>query len=411
MRKLCFSILLGLLTCAAPALAAPREARVPLRDGKIRTSDLSAMLCRELRLPTAASFDLGNVDVSGVGGSMLVAALNESLGDGCRLGVSDDALVLRFDTDKLPRDCDRLKRAVRVFAAAAAPRATLRQADFYGLDLPKDFDPARRLVVLVHGLDCDKANWWAMSDLLRADGYQVATFTYPSDQAIDDSAALFAKHMTALRESHPRTSTDVVAHSMGGLVARAYIEGDDYAGGVEHFVMLATPNRGSTWASYRVALEVEEHFHLWQHEDDWHWTWMITDGLGEAGRDLKPRSKFLTKLNARPRRDGVKYTVVAGSQHPASRVTARYIGKTSNLIRGRAADWWGFRHAKRGLDRAADRMAHKTGTSDGPVKVSRAKLKGVDDFVVLPVDHGSICAPVNGNPPAAWEIIQDRLSQ
>ena len=167
---------------------------------------------------------------------------------------------------------------------------------------------------------------------------------------------------------------------MGGLVARAFIEGDDYCGGVDHFVMLATPNRGSTWATYRVALEVEEHFHLWQHEDDWHWTWMITDGLGEAGRDLKPRSKFLTKLNARPRREGVKYTVVAGSQHPASRITARYIDKTSNLIRGRAANWWGFRHAKGGLDRAADRMANKTGKSDGYGEFPQEDAPGTADL-------------------------------
>ena len=49
---------------------------------------------------------------------------------------------------------------------------------------------------------------------------------------------------------------------------------------------------------------------------------MVTDGLGEAGADLEPHSDFLERLNARPRREGVKYTIIAGNQHPARRMTA-----------------------------------------------------------------------------------------
>ena len=191
---------------------------------------------------------------------------------------------------------------------------------------------------------------------------------------------------------------DVVAHSMGGLVARAYIEGDDYAGGIDHFIMLATPNRGSDWATCRLGLEMQEQYSRWRYDPDWKWTWMITDGLGEAGRDLKPGSAFLQELNARPRRDGVKYTIVAGNQHPASRVTSGVLERSSGLIRGRAANWWGLRQTKAALQRGAERMSEKTGDRDGPVKVSRAKLHGVDDFVVLPVDHASIFSRSAASP-------------
>jgi pimeloyl-ACP methyl ester carboxylesterase len=39
---------------------------------------------------------------------------------------------------------------------------------------------------------------------------------------------------------------DIVAHSMGGLVARSYIQSDAYRGDVDEFIMLGTPNHGSS---------------------------------------------------------------------------------------------------------------------------------------------------------------------
>jgi pimeloyl-ACP methyl ester carboxylesterase len=394
---------------AAPAARAVElEARVPLVDGKVETKALTRALCDELRLPASVSLDVGRIDVRGETGSLFVVALNEALGSGCRVSVDDDALVLRVDPAKLPHDCEALKRATRTFATLAAPEAAAAQAGRYGLKFPRPLDPSRRLVVMIHGLD---GNWMPIADLLQSDGFQVAYFQYPDDQPIADSAALFTRYMTALRAAYPRMPADVVAHSMGGLVARAYIEGDDYAGGIDHFLMLGTPNRGTEWAKCRVALEFQEHYHQWRSDPDWRWTWAITDGLGEAGTDLKPRSEFLMTINSRPRREGVRYTIVAGSQHPASRITSNVLEKSSNVIRGRAARWWGFRQTKAALERGAERMANKTGASDGPVKVSRTKLKGVDDFVVLPVDHASIFCAVDGNPPAAYAIVRDRLGK
>lgn len=39
---------------------------------------------------------------------------------------------------------------------------------------------------------------------------------------------------------------DIIAHSMGGLVGRAYIQGDGYRDDVDQFIMLGTPNHGSS---------------------------------------------------------------------------------------------------------------------------------------------------------------------
>ena len=307
--------------------------------------------------------------------------------------------------------CESMARAVRAFTAEAAPEATAAQAATYGLRIPVQYNPDYPLVVLVHGLDCDWINWGGMAQCLDAEGYQVAYFSYPSDQPIADSAALFGNDMRTLRAAFPRAGVNVLAYSMGGLVSRAYVEGDDYAGGVERLLLIGTPNTGSGWSRLRGVLELQEHYHLRRHEKDWSPTWMITDGLGEAGRDLKPGSRFLRTLNARPRREGVKYTIVCGSQHPAASKAADWLDCTASYLPRRTSNWPGFRETKQTLTRQANKLRNKKSEGDGPVKVSRAKLSGVDDVVIVHADHARLYIGTDNEPPAAWDTIRDRLGR
>jgi len=43
-----------------------------------------------------------------------------------------------------------------------------------------------------------------------------------------------------------KTKVDLIAHSMGGLVSRAYVQSNSYGNDVEHLIMLGTPNHGSS---------------------------------------------------------------------------------------------------------------------------------------------------------------------
>src|SRR5688500_16520010 len=87
MRTWIASALLAVILLVAPsALAAPRESRIPLRDGKLDLGDLSTALCRELNLPQC-ELGAGRVSLDGARGSVLVKAMNESLGGGCRVAV------------------------------------------------------------------------------------------------------------------------------------------------------------------------------------------------------------------------------------------------------------------------------------------------------------------------------------
>jgi pimeloyl-ACP methyl ester carboxylesterase len=400
--------LLGFLLCSV-CLAAPREQRVPLKEGKLHVADLSAAICHSMDLP-GLRLGSGDVPMHGAQGDLLVNAVNLSLGRAGSVRVDGDALIVRVDPDLVPGRCEELSRAMRVFAAEAAPEATARQAKRWGLFFPDNIDSNRPLVILVHGLDSDRGMLGPMADLLIHDGYQVGYFSYPGDQPIDDSAANFTQKMLELHSLFPNLKVDIVAHSMGGLVAREYIENNQYPGGVDRLIMIGTPNGGSSWSKFRFILSLQQHYNLWRHDPDWSPSWYVTEGFGEAGRDLSPGSPYLKKMAALPRRQGVRYTIIAGTQHPASRVSAECCQGMSNWFGGRVASWWGFRQCKSGLNNAASHFRTETGEGDGPVTLESAKLKGVSDTVLLPADHIALFCPIDGRPPAAWEAVRARLT-
>ena len=400
-----------LLALAAPASAVSTTVKVPLHQGRLHTSDLSADLLKKLNL--RGDLLAIEIDLTGLSGAVLVKAWNKALGDGCNIAIEDDALVLNIDTEKLPDDVDEAKLATRVFTEVAAPNATAAQRASFGLLLPATVDESSAMTILVHGLDCNRGNWYPMAGYLEQQGHQVAYFTYPSDQPLVDSAAMLRDNVAALRELYPNLLINVIAHSMGALVAREYVEGDDYvAGSVERLIMIAPPNHGSKWAALRWGLELEEHYYLWRDNPDWSPTWAVTDGLGEAGRDLKAKSTFLKQLNARPRRDGVRYTIIAGNQHPAARMAGGAVSGTSRIIPKGARHLWGFRHTYNGLREAGEDLKESTARSDGPVTVKSTRLDGVEDHVIVHGDHTTIYIPEKPSAePPAWAIVHDRLSK
>lgn len=411
MLKSLLCSLVCLLALAGPAAAVTTSVKVPLRDGRLRAGDLSAELLTRLGLGDGLL--AVEIDLNGLRGSLFVAAWNKSLGDGCNVSIDDGALIVRIDTEKLPSDVDEAKLAARVFTEVAAPGATAAQRDSFGLLLPQIVDETRAMTIVVHGLDCNRGNWFPMAGYLESRGHQIAYFTYPSDQPLADSAALLRDEIAGLRGLYPNQLINVLTHSMGALVAREFVEGDGYlAGSIERLIMIAPPNHGSKWAAARWGLELEEHYRLWRDNPDWSPTWAITDGLGEAGRDLKAKSTFLKELNGRQRRDGVRYTIIAGNQHPAARMAGNAVSNTARIIPKNARRLWGFRHTYRGLREAGEELRESEARSDGPVTVKSTKLDGVDDHIVVHADHTTIYIPahVNHDPPA-WAIATERLAQ
>jgi len=397
-----------LLSTALPTLANTRDVRVPLKNGKLHVADLSAAVCHAMDLP---SLHLGHGDlkVNSVEGRLFVEAVNVSLASAGHIKVERSAVVLTVDLDRLASGCDNMSRAVRVLAAEANPKAAAAQAARWGLFMPQELDPSRPLVVLIHGLDSDRGTLQPMAQLLDRDGQQVACFCYAGDQPIEDSAEILGAQLRVLHQKYPAMKIDLVAHSMGGLVARDYVEGPAYAGGIDHLILVATPNAGSSWARLRCPLSVQEQYRLWRSDPAWSPMWWFTEGFGEAGRELTPGSPFLKKMESMHRRPDVRYTVIVGTQSLTSRFSAECFGGGSRWVGGRGGKWGGFRQIKNGLSHEASRCRSSTSDGDGLVSVESATLPGARDVVRIPADHVALFVPVDGKVPAAFEVIRERL--
>ena len=128
-----------------------------------------------------------------------------------------------------------------------------------------------RPLVLVHGFNADASTWDAYPALVsgvRADWpvYAVGdgkapgvmntgSLTKPTliPNTIVDNAQIMAAYIAGMRAELDAENIDIVAHSMGGLISREYIEtamGRDSDGDnvVTRLVMLGTPNHGSRCA-------------------------------------------------------------------------------------------------------------------------------------------------------------------
>ncbi|MFW0871359.1 MAG: lipase/acyltransferase domain-containing protein [Patescibacteria group bacterium] len=97
--------------------------------------------------------------------------------------------------------------------------------------------------------------WKRLQEALEEEGYRYGCtiFAAPYDWALSaqDSAEQYLMPMIEhAKKVASSTQVDIVAHSMGGLVARVYIQGEEYQGDVRRFAMVGTPNAGSAMAYF-----------------------------------------------------------------------------------------------------------------------------------------------------------------
>ncbi len=104
------------------------------------------------------------------------------------------------------------------------------------------------LVILVHGYRCNSALWLQLIHRLRAEGFAAeAVDLEPALDSIDNFATQLHSHIEeALRETGAR-SVRLVTHSMGGLVARAYLKRYG-AARVDKLITLACGHHGTRLA-------------------------------------------------------------------------------------------------------------------------------------------------------------------
>jgi len=72
-------------------------------------------------------------------------------------------------------------------------------------------------------------------------------FTFPYDWRVDNNltAELLKEKIRLVKEITGASKVDIIAHSMGGLVARSYVESSDYQNDIDQVIFLGTPHKGS----------------------------------------------------------------------------------------------------------------------------------------------------------------------
>ena len=276
----------------------------------------------------------------------------------------------------------------------------------YGLKLrqPSDAHPTRPLVVFVHGLNSRPEDLKTLIRDAETAGFSSATFRYPNDQSLSESAQLLADELGRIKRAS--ASVVIVSHSMGSLIARECIEDTRLdPGNVVRLIMIAPPNHGSQLARVAFSLDLIEYFGSPQRRDESGFIYgSILDGLSEATDDLTPGSPFLRKLNSRPRNKSVGYTIVLGTAGP---VRTAQLDECVSRVSSRC-HWIGKTYARLG-DEFSNFGELIAGQGDGLVSVERGRLDGVDDLIVGHFEHNELLQADCGR--AAWRARRQILAR
>ena len=285
------------------------------------------------------------------------------------------------------------ERRVRDLAAHAERESKRRMR--YGMHALKSYrpnDPARPTVCLVHGVNSSSYGFVHMIRPLEEAGYGLVVYDFPFNRGLDESCARFAKDWLAFRrEWGEQRPWSIVAHSMGALVARGYVEGESYDHDVSSFVMVAPVNQGSSLAKTQTILQLLNGLQaVGGPRPSSDALAHLGDGLGEAAADMSPGSAFLKRLNARPRREGVSYHILAGDSGLINAATRRQIEAQLAAARRQGGILGGLVQFAAGAGVSGQLDEVSDGTGDGCVSVARTRLEGVTDHVTIHANHAEL---------------------
>lgn len=174
-----------------------------------------------------------------------------------------------------------------------SPHSALLAGDL-GLYFCEPYDPARTPVVFVHGIGGSPRDFATILKGLDRSKYQAWFFRYPSGFRLGKASGALASMLDLTMRRTGAEKIDVVAHSMGGLVAReAILELSAKRDGapVGKFISISTP-----WGGHQAA---EKGVRSLRYPVP---SWI----------DLVPGSPFLTKLWQRPLPPQTRHFLIYG---------------------------------------------------------------------------------------------------
>ena len=121
----------------------------------------------------------------------------------------------------------------------------------FGIYFLEPYDPARIPVIFIHGAAGSPQDLRAAMQHLDHRRYQCWFYFYPSGGRLDNAAAALNQGVELLHDRYGFQRLDVVAHSMGGLVARRFVELNVTGGKADYIHTLVTFS--SPWAGHEAA--------------------------------------------------------------------------------------------------------------------------------------------------------------
>jgi len=139
-------------------------------------------------------------------------------------------------------------------------------------------------VILLHGLFQNRSCLLPLQWRLRAAGFdRVVSVNTPAWLDFDTLTGRVRRTVDQVRSATGARQVHLVGHSMGGILARNFIQQQEGASLIASCITLGAPHRGSKLAPFAVS---------------------------RLGRNLLPGSPLLTRLNAAPLPAGVGFTAI-----------------------------------------------------------------------------------------------------
>ncbi len=181
---------------------------------------------------------------------------------------------------------------------------------------------AKRILLCTHGIIGDTKEMVKFVKRIQLEQpYDVVlAFDYENlDTEIEEIAAQLKQKLAdvGLGEGHDKV-LHVVAHSMGGLVSRWFVEQLEGSKVVSHLILVGTPNNGSQWATVAQFVSVGLGYAM-NFLELAKPVQMLLSFLGKYGdraltslRQMHPDSEFMQKLNGNAVPVPVPYSIIAG---------------------------------------------------------------------------------------------------
>jgi hypothetical protein len=149
-----------------------------------------------------------------------------------------------------------------------------------GLYFLEAFDPTKIPVLFIHGAGGTPQSWAPIIQEMDRDTFQPWLFYYPSGLYLDDATELLRQALSHMYLTHPFDQLIMVAHSMGGMIARASIN-IMIQKGRAHEIPLLLLTLSTPWGGHQAAQTGLDYSPI---------------GMVPSWIDLAPESPFQKKL-------------------------------------------------------------------------------------------------------------------